>query len=144
MQRSAQKSKPAAQIIGHLPVPDQRALCLLSLHEALTCSFFHQVNVKIFLAAYMIAARPNNVFESIDDLEKRVLNASEPLLICFHRVSTENLLLSCRLAYFCVLILILSSRQQKPSNQDKSGSTSRRVWPRTFLPCFARTCARSR
>jgi hypothetical protein len=35
----------------------------------------------------MIAARPSHVFESIEELEKKVLNASEPMLVCFHKVS---------------------------------------------------------
>ena len=42
--------------------------------------------MKIFLAAYMIAARPDNVFETIEDLETKVLDASEPMITCFHKV----------------------------------------------------------
>ena len=43
------------------------------------------VNVKIFLACYMIAARPTHVFESPEeDLEKKLLECSEPFLACFH------------------------------------------------------------
>jgi hypothetical protein len=46
------------------------------------------INVKIFLAAYMIAARPDRVFESQDEkLEKEVFEASEPLLVCFHQLA---------------------------------------------------------
>mmetsp|Transcript_6055 Transcript_6055/g.14576 ORF Transcript_6055/g.14576 Transcript_6055/m.14576 type:complete len:1063 (-) Transcript_6055:927-4115(-) len=42
------------------------------------------VNVKIYLAAYMIAARPNHVFENVTELEKKVLDASKPTLLLFH------------------------------------------------------------
>jgi hypothetical protein len=40
------------------------------------------VNVKIFLAAYMIASKPKNVFEEIKELENKVIKAAESLLIC--------------------------------------------------------------
>ena len=51
------------------------------------------VNVKIFLASYMISSRPKHVFEAIGDLEQKVVNASKPLLDCFHataRVLSEG------------------------------------------------------
>jgi hypothetical protein len=48
--------------------------------------FGRQVNVKIFLAAYMIAAHPNHVFEGIEELEQKVIEASEPMLACFQKV----------------------------------------------------------
>ncbi len=42
--------------------------------------------MKIFLAAYMIAAGPQHVFESIEDLETKVLDTSEPMITWFHKV----------------------------------------------------------
>lgn len=46
------------------------------------------VNIKIFLAAYMIGAHPQHVFESADgELEKKVLDASSPFVELFHRIA---------------------------------------------------------
>ena len=49
------------------------------------------VNVKIFLAAYMIFARPDRAFgdSKDEDLEKSLYAASEPLLTCFHRLASK-------------------------------------------------------
>lgn len=46
------------------------------------------VNAKIFLASFMIAARPHHVFETIGDLEQKVMDASEPMIECFHNTAT--------------------------------------------------------
>lgn len=46
------------------------------------------VNVKIYMAAYMIAARPTHVFESAGELEMRVLNASRSMLGPLHKAAT--------------------------------------------------------
>mmetsp|Transcript_23312 Transcript_23312/g.58437 ORF Transcript_23312/g.58437 Transcript_23312/m.58437 type:complete len:1029 (+) Transcript_23312:225-3311(+) len=45
------------------------------------------VNVKIYLAGYMIAARPNHVFENVADLENKVLLASKPMIEGFHKTA---------------------------------------------------------
>lgn len=42
------------------------------------------VNVKIFLAAYMIVAKPSQVFESIEDLEQKLMDATSPMLESVH------------------------------------------------------------
>lgn len=43
------------------------------------------VNVKVFLVSYLIVAKPANVFETPDlELEKNLLEISEPFLVCFH------------------------------------------------------------
>jgi hypothetical protein len=48
------------------------------------------VNVKIFLAAYMIAAHPSHVFEKPDgDLEQKVLSAAKPMLQCYHDTAAQ-------------------------------------------------------
>jgi hypothetical protein len=46
------------------------------------------VNVKVFLAAYMIATHPSHVFEMVGDLASKVLSASRPMLECFHDTAT--------------------------------------------------------
>jgi hypothetical protein len=51
------------------------------------------VNVKIFLASYMISSRPKHVFEAIGELEQKLFEASKPFLDCFHataRVLSEG------------------------------------------------------
>lgn len=45
------------------------------------------VNVKVFLAAYMIAYRPSHVFESIGPLEKSLRKCAEPMLVTFERIA---------------------------------------------------------
>ena len=66
--------------------------CLQRVH--LSCTFRHQiqhqtdekVNVRIFLAGYMIAYRPTHVFESMGVLEHELLNTAGPLLETFHSI----------------------------------------------------------
>jgi hypothetical protein len=45
-----------------------------------------KVNVRVFLAAYMIAFRPTHVFESMGTLEQRLFESSIPMLTAFHRI----------------------------------------------------------
>jgi hypothetical protein len=45
------------------------------------------VNVKIFLAAYMITTKPSRVFETLGYLESKVQEASGPMLACFHETA---------------------------------------------------------
>ena len=60
--------------------------CLQRVH--LSCTFRHhiqyqtneKVNVRVFLAGYMIAYCPTHVFESMGVLEHALLNAASPLL----------------------------------------------------------------
>ncbi len=54
-----------------------------------------QVHVKIFQATYLIATKPEHVFEVTDDLSKRALEASTPMLTSFHHVNihTSSLLM---------------------------------------------------
>ena len=47
------------------------------------------VNVRVFLAAYMIAYRPSHVFESMGPLEQRLFESSIPLLTAFHRIAAD-------------------------------------------------------
>lgn len=46
------------------------------------------VNIKIYVAAYMIAAKPNHVFENMGELEEKVFDASKPMLEAFHKTAT--------------------------------------------------------
>ena len=68
--------------------------CLERLHRL--CSLLHRisrrpkdpplVSIRVFLAAYMIAYRPSHVFESMDELETALYEASKPLLTAFERL----------------------------------------------------------
>ena len=44
------------------------------------------VNVRVFLAAYMIAYRPTNVFESMGTLEQALFESAVPMLSMFERM----------------------------------------------------------
>ena len=44
------------------------------------------VNVRVFLAGYMIAYRPTHVFESMGTLEKALYDAARPLLVAFEQI----------------------------------------------------------
>ena len=46
----------------------------------------HNVNFRVFLAAYMIAYRPTHVFESMGALENALLEAAGPLLESFQTI----------------------------------------------------------
>lgn len=52
------------------------------------------VNVRVFLAANMIAYRPSHVFESMGQLEQPLFESSVPLLNMFHGIC--NALLACK------------------------------------------------
>ena len=68
--------------------------CLQRIH--LLCTFRHgspskalapeNVNVKVFLAGFMVAYRPTHVFESMGALEQALLEAAAPLLTTFHNI----------------------------------------------------------
>ena len=68
--------------------------CLQRIH--LLCTFRHgspskalapdNVNVKVFLAGFMVAYRPTHVFESMGALEQALLEAATPLLTIFHKI----------------------------------------------------------
>ena len=68
--------------------------CLQRIH--LLCTFRHgspakslsadNVNVRVFLAGYMIAFRPTHVFESMGALEQALLDAATPLMATFDRI----------------------------------------------------------
>jgi hypothetical protein len=68
--------------------------CLQRVH--LMCTFRHgspsralapeNVNVRVFLAGFMIAYRPTHVFESMGALEHALLEATTPLLTTFDRI----------------------------------------------------------
>ncbi len=45
-----------------------------------------RVNVRVFLAAYMIALRPTHVFEAMGSLEQSLFEAALPLLNTFQRI----------------------------------------------------------
>jgi hypothetical protein len=45
------------------------------------------VNTKIYLAAYLIAANPRNVFDEIGELESKVMAAATPLVNAFHEAA---------------------------------------------------------
>jgi hypothetical protein len=45
-----------------------------------------RVHVKIFQAAYIIAAKPESVFEVVDDLSNTLSQAARPMLLSFHDV----------------------------------------------------------
>jgi hypothetical protein len=47
-----------------------------------------QVNIQIFLLAYLIENSPSEVFTRMGDLERNVVNATEPLLECYDQVVT--------------------------------------------------------
>jgi hypothetical protein len=47
------------------------------------------VNVRVFLAAYMIALRPTHVFEAMGPLEQALHEAALPLLIKFEQIATQ-------------------------------------------------------
>ena len=68
--------------------------CLQRIH--LLCTFRHgspskapsleNVNVRVFLAGFMIAFRPTHVFESMGALEHALLEATKPLLDAFEKI----------------------------------------------------------
>lgn len=68
--------------------------CLQRIH--LLCTFRHgspskaltpeNVNVRVFLAGFMIAYRPTHVFESMGALEHALLEAATPLLTTFQKI----------------------------------------------------------
>jgi hypothetical protein len=45
------------------------------------------VNVRVYLAAYMVAFQPANVFESMGDLEHSVFESAQPLVSAFHAIA---------------------------------------------------------
>ncbi len=47
------------------------------------------VNIRVFLAAYMIAFYPANVFESMGTLEKELYAAAGPLLEKFSKICSS-------------------------------------------------------
>lgn len=48
------------------------------------------VSVKIFLASYFVGGHPKQVFDIvIGDLEKDLMKATEPFLICLHKTLSE-------------------------------------------------------
>ena len=47
-------------------------------------------NARVFLAAYMIAFKPNNVFEVMDDLARALFDASGPMLSVFEEILTKS------------------------------------------------------
>ena len=49
-----------------------------------------ECNPRIFLAAYMIAYKPNSVFEVMDDLAKALFDASGPMLSVFEGILNES------------------------------------------------------
>ena len=55
----------------------------------LTKHIVAQVNVKIFLSAYMIAAKPHHVFEKMEELENKVFEASKSMLRVFHHTAED-------------------------------------------------------
>jgi hypothetical protein len=71
--------------------------CLQRLH--LLSTFRHwsppkslspnEVNVKVFLAAYMIVHRPTHVFETMGKLEIDLLEAATPLLAAFEQICDQ-------------------------------------------------------
>lgn len=71
--------------------------CLQRIH--LLCTFRHgsppralrpeNVNVRVFLAGFMIAYRPTHVFESMGALEHALLEAATPLLTLFQKLCGE-------------------------------------------------------
>ena len=68
--------------------------CLQRIH--LLCTFRHgspsralapeNVNVRVFLAGFMIAYRPTHVFESMGALEQALLDSTTPLIITFDKI----------------------------------------------------------
>ena len=48
------------------------------------------VNVRVFLAGFMIAYRPTHVFESMGTLEKNLLEATLPLMDKFHKICSHT------------------------------------------------------
>jgi hypothetical protein len=84
-------------LVVHLrekPVIAAAKACLQRLH--LLTTFRHgsppralapeNVNVRVFLAGYMIAYRPTHVFETIGPLEQALLEAATPLLTTFDSI----------------------------------------------------------
>ena len=56
-------------------------------HRTLTRALAPEnVNVRVFLAGYMIAYRPTHVFESMGALENALLEAAGPLLESFQTI----------------------------------------------------------
>lgn len=49
------------------------------------------VNVRVFLAMFMIAIRPTHVFEDINGLERALMDASHRLLGCFESIISQLL-----------------------------------------------------
>lgn len=49
------------------------------------------VNVRVFLAMYMIALRPSHVFEEINVLERALMDAANRLLRCFESIISQVL-----------------------------------------------------
>ena len=76
------------------PVIDATRTCLQRIHMLTT--FRHgspskalapeNVNVRVFLAGYMVAYRPTHVFESMGTLEQALCDAAKPLLAAFERI----------------------------------------------------------
>lgn len=58
------------------------------------------VNVRVFLAMYMIALRPSHVFEDLDTLARSLLDAAKRLLQCFESIISQ--ILERNLTVFCV------------------------------------------
>ena len=71
--------------------------CLQRLH--LLSTFRHgspsralspnEVNVRVFLAAYMIVHRPTHVFETMGKLETELLGAATPMLAAFEQMCNQ-------------------------------------------------------
>jgi len=47
------------------------------------------VNVRVFLAGYMIAYRPTHVFESMGVLEQALYDSAVPLMVAFERICSS-------------------------------------------------------
>jgi len=68
--------------------------CLQRIHYL--CTFRHgspskalepdRVNVRVFLAGFMIAYRPTHVFESMGTLEQALYDATVPLIMTFEKI----------------------------------------------------------
>lgn len=76
------------------PVIEVSKACLQRIH--LLCTFRHgspskaltpeNVNVRVFLAGFMISYRPTHVFESMGALENALVEAATPLLVTFQKI----------------------------------------------------------
>ena len=63
-----------------------KAVCLHGSPKGMVAP--ESVNARVFLAAYMVAYRPTNVFEDMGKLEKELLQAAVPLVETFEAIVT--------------------------------------------------------